>query len=86
MVVNSGIVATLFLGGWKWPAVLSDLHPLVGVGLFLAKVVVVLFLYVWIRASVPRVRYDKFMRFCWKVMVPLALLNLAATAVVVAVV
>jgi NADH-quinone oxidoreductase subunit H len=86
MVVNSAIVATLFLGGWKWPAFLSNLHPLVGVGLFLIKVLFVLFLYVWIRASTPRVRYDKFMRFCWKFMVPLALVNLAVTAVVVAVV
>jgi NADH-quinone oxidoreductase subunit H len=84
MVVNSAIITTLFLGGWKWPAFLSDLHPLVGVGLFLAKVLFVLFLYVWIRSSVPRVRYDKFMRFCWKFMVPLALANLAATAIVVA--
>jgi NADH-quinone oxidoreductase subunit H len=86
MVVNSAIVATVFLGGWKWPAVLSDLHPLVGVGLFLGKVTLVLFLFIWIRASVPRVRYDKFMRFCWKFMVPLALVNLAVTAVVVALV
>jgi NADH-quinone oxidoreductase subunit H len=84
MVVNSAIVATVFLGGWKWPAVISSLHPLAGVGLFLIKVLFVLFLYVWIRASVPRVRYDKFMRFCWKFMVPLALANLAVTAVVVA--
>ncbi len=84
MVVNSAIVATVFLGGWKWPAFISDLHPLLGVGLFLGKVLFVLFLFVWIRASVPRVRYDKFMRFCWKFMVPLALVNLAATAVVVA--
>lgn len=84
LVVNSAIVATLFLGGWKWPAVLSDLHPLVGVALFVAKVLFVAWLYIWIRASVPRVRYDKFMRFCWKIMVPLALLNLVATAVVVA--
>lgn len=84
MVVNSAIVATVFLGGWKWPAVLSDLHPLVGVGLFVVKVLLVLFLYVWIRASVPRVRYDKFMRFCWKFMVPLAFANLVVTAVVVA--
>jgi NADH-quinone oxidoreductase subunit H len=84
MVVNSAIVATIFLGGWKWPAVISDLHPLLGVALFLAKVLFVMFLYVWIRASTPRVRYDKFMRFCWKFMVPLALVNLAVTAVVVA--
>lgn len=84
LVVNSAIVATLFLGGWKWPAVLSDLHPLVGVALFVAKVLFVAWLYIWIRASVPRVRYDKFMRFCWKIMVPLALLNLVATAAVVA--
>ena len=84
MVVNSAIVATVFMGGWKWPAVLSDLHPLVGVGLFLVKVLVVLFLYIWIRASLPRARYDKFMKFCWKLLVPLALANLALTAVAVA--
>jgi NADH-quinone oxidoreductase subunit H len=86
MVVNSAIVTTIFLGGWKWPAVISDLHPLAGVALFLGKVLFVLFLYVWIRASVPRVRYDKFMRFCWKFMIPLGLFNLAVTAVVVALV
>lgn len=86
MVVNSAIVATLFLGGWKWPAFISDLHPLVGVALFLIKVAFVLFLFVWIRSSTPRVRYDKFMRFCWKFMIPLALINLAVTAVVVALV
>ena len=84
LVVNSAIVTTIFLGGWKWPAFISDLHPLAGVGLFLSKVVFVLFLYVWIRASVPRVRYDKFMRFCWKFFVPLALANLTLTAFVVA--
>ena len=84
MVVNSAIVATVFLGGWKWPAVISDLHPLAGVALFLAKVLFVLFIFVWIRASTPRVRYDKFMRFCWKFMVPVALVNLAVTAAVVA--
>lgn len=86
MVVNAAITATIFLGGWKWPAILSDLHPLVGVALFLTKVTLMVFVFIWIRASLPRVRYDKFMRFCWKFMVPLSLLNLAATAVVLAVV
>jgi NADH-quinone oxidoreductase subunit H len=86
MVVNSTIIATIFLGGWKWPALISDLHPLAGVALFLGKVILVLFLYVWIRTATPRVRYDKFMKFCWKFMVPLALINLAVTAVVVALV
>ena len=84
MVVNSAIVTTVFLGGWKWPAVISDLHPLAGVALFVAKVLLVLFLYVWVRASTPRVRFDKFMRFAWKFMLPLALANLLVTAAVVA--
>jgi NADH-quinone oxidoreductase subunit H len=86
LVVNSAIVATLFLGGWKWPAFLSGLHPLVGVAIFLAKVALMMFVFIWIRSSLPRARYDKFMRFCWKQLVPLALLNLAVTAVVLAVV
>jgi NADH-quinone oxidoreductase subunit H len=84
MVVNSAILATVFLGGWKWPALLSDLHPLAGVALFLAKVVFGVFLFVWIRASVPRVRYDKAMRYFWKFLMPLALANLAVTAIIVA--
>jgi NADH-quinone oxidoreductase subunit H len=86
MVVNSAIVTTIFLGGWKWPALISNLHPLAGVGLFVVKILFVLFLFVWIRTATPRVRFDKFMKFCWKFMVPLALANLAATAVVVALV
>jgi len=84
MIVVSAVTATLFLGGWQWPAFLADLHPIIAVGLFFAKTVFVLFLFVWIRASLPRVRYDKLMQFCWKFLFPLALVNLAVTAVVVA--
>jgi NADH-quinone oxidoreductase subunit H len=84
MVVISSIVTTVFLGGWQWPAFLANIHPLVSVGVFFAKVWAMLFLYVWIRASLPRVRFDKLMQFSWKFLFPLALLNLAITAVVVA--
>ena len=42
-----------------------------------------IFVIIWIRASLPRMRYDKLMQFCWKFLLPLSLLNLAATAVVV---
>jgi len=86
VIVASAIIATLFLGGWQWPAFLADLHPVIGIGLFAAKVIFVAFLYVWIRSSQPRVRYDKLMRFSWKYLFPLALINLAVTATVVAVV
>ncbi len=84
MVVISSIVVTVFLGGWQWPAFLANIHPLVSVGVFFAKVWAMLFLYVWIRASLPRVRFDKLMRFSWKFLFPLGLLNLAVTAVIVA--
>ena len=83
MVVISSIVATVFLGGWQWPAFIADIHPLLSVGVFAVKVLLMLFLYVWVRASLPRVRFDKLMNFSWTFMFPLALLNLAVTAVVV---
>ncbi|MGQ9627768.1 MAG: NADH-quinone oxidoreductase subunit NuoH [Anaerolineae bacterium] len=86
MVVVSSILATLYLGGWRWPAFLADIHPVVAVALFGVKVLFFLYLFVWIRASLPRVRYDKLMRFSWKFLFPLSLVNLAATAVVVALV
>jgi len=86
MVVIGAIVVTVFLGGWLWPAFITSLHPLLGVVVFAVKVVAMLFLYVWIRASLPRVRFDRYMNFSWKFMYPLALLNLAVTAVIVALV
>jgi NADH-quinone oxidoreductase subunit H len=83
MVVISSIVTTVFLGGWQWPAFLANIHPIISVGVFFAKVWAMLFLYVWIRASLPRVRFDKLMNFSWKFMFPLAVLNLVVTAVIV---
>lgn len=76
MIVVSALVATFFLGGWQGPF-------LPGWIWFFIKVAAVLFLFVWVRASLPRVRYDKLMNFCWRFLTPLALVNLLVTAVVV---
>ncbi len=82
MITASAIMVTVFFGGWQGPFV--DQFPLLGVGYFVIKVILILFLFIWVRASVPRVRYDQLMQFCWKFMFPLSLVYLAVTAVFVA--
>jgi NADH-quinone oxidoreductase subunit H len=72
MIVVSALVATLFLGGWRGPV-------LPGVIWFLLKVFAMLFLFVWIRATYPRFRYDQLMKFGWKVLFPIALVNILVT-------
>ena len=71
---SDAIATTVFLGGWRWPAFISNIHPLFGVALFVVKVAFMMFMYIWIRASQPRVRFDKLMKFSWQFMFPLALL------------
>ncbi len=82
MITASAIMATVFFGGWQGPFV--DQIPLLGIGYFVLKIILILFLFLWVRASVPRVRYDQLMSFCWKFLLPLSLLYLVITAVVVA--
>jgi len=82
-VVLSFIVATLFLGGWNGP--FAEQIPLLGFFYLLAKVAVMVFIIIWVRASIPRVRFDKMMNFCWKFLLPLGLVNLAVTALVIAI-
>lgn len=76
MVVIASIVTTLFLGGWQGPL----LPPLVW---FLLKVLVLLLLFVLVRASLPRPRFDQLMELGWKVLLPLSLLQLVATGALV---
>lgn len=83
MIILSSLTTTLFLGGWQGP--FAEQIPILGFIYFLAKVAFFIFLMVWIRASVPRVRFDKMMKFCWKFLLPLAIANVALTALVVAV-
>jgi len=83
MIAVSFITATLFLGGYWGPFV--NQIPLLGPLYLFAKVVALLFFMIWLRATLPRFRYDQLMAFNWKLMLPLALFNVAATAVLVVV-
>ncbi len=75
MVTVSSIATTMFLGGYHGPFNILD-----GPWWFLLKVGLLLFFYVWLRATLPRLRYDRLMNFGWKVLLPLALLNVILTA------
>ena len=76
MLTVSAIAATLFLGGWQGPL-------LPGFMWFLLKVGAMIFLLFWLRATLPRLKYNRLMELGWKVLLPLGLLNIAITATVV---
>jgi len=84
VLVVSGIVTTVFLGGWLLP---FGIHPPGWVDPFvvLGKMSLITFLFIWVRATLPRLRYDQLMSFGWKVLLPLATLNALVTAVLVVV-
>ena len=79
MITVSAVAATVFFGGW-WAPILPGLHWL------FVKMLVFLFLFVWLRATLPRLRYDQLMRLSWVVLLPLGLLNVALTALVVVII
>jgi NADH-quinone oxidoreductase subunit H len=86
MVTVSALAATLFLGGWRapWPISIWDgantgWWPLLW---FFLKVVLALFVFIWLRGTLPRLRYDQFMHFGWKVLVPTALVWILAVATI----
>ncbi|HTZ54582.1 MAG TPA: NADH-quinone oxidoreductase subunit NuoH [Candidatus Acidoferrum sp.] len=83
MLTVSCIASLLFLGGWNAPVGLGAL-PIPGIVWFIIKVAAFLFFYMWLRATLPRFRYDRLMAFGWKVLLPIATLNLIVTAIVVA--
>ncbi|MDM8519603.1 NADH-quinone oxidoreductase subunit NuoH [Anaerolineales bacterium HSG6] len=83
------ITVTVFLGGWNMPFLneilnimptpIQALAPVLHLGIFIGKSLAVYCSLIWIRASVPRMRFDQLMAFCWKWLLPIALLNLFAT-------
>ena len=89
MTLVSCVAASLFLGGWNAPypgtilelVGLEQLAWVEHIAWFAAKVYFFLFVFIWIRATLPRLRYDQLMRFGWKVMLPIALANIVITAI-----
>jgi NADH-quinone oxidoreductase subunit H len=100
MIVGSAVFILLFFGGWNplpWlplSTVASLLHitefPLVvgllSIGIFVAKVLAMIFFFMWVRWTVPRFRYDQVMKLGWQKLLPLAILNLIVTMIAIAVI
>jgi NADH-quinone oxidoreductase subunit H len=82
MITVSAVAVTLFLGGWRGPVFdfLPWLWPLVW---FILKMSAVIFVYMWVRATLPRFRYDRLMSFGWKVLIPSGLLWVLATGAII---
>jgi NADH-quinone oxidoreductase subunit H len=79
IIAISGIAVALFLGGWNGPWLPESLKVL----WFVAKVFVLLFLFIWVRWTYPRFRYDQLMNLGWKVLLPASLVNIVITALVI---
>jgi NADH-quinone oxidoreductase subunit H len=86
MLIMSSICAVCFLGGWTLPRFVTDLLPFLayvpGIIWFLVKVYAFMFFYYWVRATLPRYRYDQLMAIGWKILIPLALANILLTGFV----
>jgi NADH-quinone oxidoreductase subunit H len=86
MIVVSSVATTLFFGGWLRPfpnvEALSFLGIIPSWAWFLIKSFVFLYIFIWVRATLPRYRYDQLMRLGWKVLIPLAIINLLVTGLV----
>ncbi len=88
LFVISSMFTVFFLGGWHGPFISYDVVnntwvqaiPGIGILWFVIKSYFIVFVYMWLRASLPRIRYDQMMSFCWKVLLPLSILNIFTTA------
>ena len=81
LITLSALCVTIFLGGWHGPG--WDGATWAGPLWFLLKLVILLFVFIWMRTTLPRLRYDQLMRFGWKVLLPIATINAVVTAILV---
>jgi NADH-quinone oxidoreductase subunit H len=80
MILMSAMTSILFLGGWLPPLDIAPFNWIPGPLWFIAKIMAVLFVFLWVRATFPRYRYDQLMRLGWKIFLPFSLFWLVATA------
>lgn len=80
MILMSGMTTVLFLGGWLPPLDIAPLNWIPGPLWFIAKICFVLFCFIWVRATLPRYRYDQLMRLGWKVFLPFSLIWVVLTS------
>jgi NADH-quinone oxidoreductase subunit H len=87
MFISSAVIATLFFGGYNFPGMDAIANPtllcLMCVGVFFAKIVFFILLFMWIRWTLPRFRYDQLMHLGWKNLIPLAIINMLVTGGVI---
>ena len=88
MIIASALIVTLYLGGWHIPYIEllglpSGLVVVLQIGAFIFKLVALLFLFIWVRWTIPRFRYDQLMNLGWKVMFPLSLINIVWVALLI---
>jgi len=91
MIIASGLIVTLYLGGWQIPYIerlglSSTIIVVLQVGAFIIKLLLLLFFFIWVRWSIPRFRYDQLMNLGWKGLFPIAVANVVVTSLVLAVV
>jgi NADH-quinone oxidoreductase subunit H len=86
MFISSAVMATLYFGGYDVPffdeakhADMGNWLALIGIGMLLIKVVFFIFIFMWVRWTIPRFRYDQLMHLGWRILIPLALFNMLAT-------
>ena len=88
MITGSAIIVTLFLGGWHFPGIPDGSHGwgwgLVNIFVFFSKVAALLFVFIWVRWTLPRFRYDQLMRLGWVFFFEIALVNIFIAAIIIA--
>src|SRR6476646_11375667 len=88
MITGSAIIVTLFLGGWHFPWIPDGSHGwgwgLLNIAIFFAKVIALLFVFIWVRWTLPRFRYDQLMRLGWVFFFEIALVNIIIMAIILA--